>query len=88
MSRHRSRVFMGGYKLFQHSFGNFKKNIYNIINKDKVTAKKFYLLRYHAGYIDIWTEYKIDEHCCTGTPLREKCPNTEFFLVRIFPHSD
>ena len=23
--------------------------------------------------------------CCT---LREKCPNTEFFLVRIFPHSD
>ena len=21
-------------------------------------------------------------------PLREKCPNTEFFLVRIFPHSD
>ena len=20
--------------------------------------------------------------------LREKCPNTEFFLVRIFPHSD
>ena len=20
-------------------------------------------------------------------PLREKCPNTEFFLVRIFPHS-
>ena len=21
-------------------------------------------------------------------PLREKCPNTGFFLVRIFPHSD
>ena len=21
-------------------------------------------------------------------PLREKCPNTELFLVRIFPHSD
>ena len=21
-------------------------------------------------------------------PLREKCPNTEFFLVRIFPHSN
>ena len=21
-------------------------------------------------------------------PLREKCPNTEFFLVHIFPHSD
>ena len=20
--------------------------------------------------------------------LREKCPNTEFFMVRIFPHSD
>ena len=20
--------------------------------------------------------------------LRERCPNTEFFLVRIFPHSD
>ena len=20
--------------------------------------------------------------------LREKCPNTEFFLVRILPHSD
>ena len=20
--------------------------------------------------------------------LREKCPNTEFFLVRFFPHSD
>ena len=23
-----------------------------------------------------------------GLPLREKCPNTEFFLVRIFPHLD
>ena len=22
------------------------------------------------------------------SPLREKCSNTEFFLVRIFPHSD
>ena len=22
------------------------------------------------------------------TPLREKCPNTELFLVHIFPHSD
>ena len=22
------------------------------------------------------------------TPLREKCPNTEFFLALIFPHSD
>ena len=22
------------------------------------------------------------------TALREKCPNMEFFLVRIFPHSD
>ena len=21
-------------------------------------------------------------------PLRQKCPNTELFLVRIFPHSD
>ena len=25
---------------------------------------------------------------CLKTSLREKCPNTEFFLVRIFPHSD
>ena len=24
----------------------------------------------------------------TTHTLREKCPNTEFFLVRIFPHSD
>ena len=24
-------------------------------------------------------------HC---NSLREKCPNTELFLVRIFPHSD
>ena len=23
-----------------------------------------------------------------SVPLREKCPNTEFFLVLIFPHSD
>ena len=23
-----------------------------------------------------------------GVPLREKCPNTEFYLVRIFPNSD
>ena len=23
----------------------------------------------------------------TSASLREKCPNTEFFLVRIFPHS-
>ena len=23
-----------------------------------------------------------------GSPLREKCPKTDFFLVRIFPYSD
>ena len=29
-------------------------------------------------------------HCCTSWKhaLHEKCPNTEFFLVRIFPHTD
>ena len=26
-------------------------------------------------------------HCIPKQPLREKCPNTEFFLVRIFPYS-
>ena len=26
--------------------------------------------------------------CRFTISLREKCPNTEFFLVRIFPHSD
>ena len=25
--------------------------------------------------------------CFAKSPLREKCPNTEFFLVRIFVHS-
>ena len=25
---------------------------------------------------------------CIRSSLREKCPNTEFFLVRIFPHFD
>ena len=25
---------------------------------------------------------------CHNLPLCEKCPNTEFFPVRIFPHSD
>ena len=25
---------------------------------------------------------------CIEILLREKCPNTEFFLVRVFPHSD
>ena len=25
---------------------------------------------------------------CHNLPLCEKCPNTEFFLVHIFPHSD
>ena len=25
---------------------------------------------------------------CGSYPLREKCPNTEFFLVLVFPHSD
>ena len=28
----------------------------------------------------------LDKHDYTA--LREKCPNTEFFLVRIFPYSD
>ena len=26
--------------------------------------------------------------CGLNLPLREKCPNTEFFLVDIFPHLD
>ena len=31
---------------------------------------------------------KWDEHLKIISPLREKCPNTELFLVRIFTHSD
>ena len=35
-----------------------------------------------AVHIDIWNTF----YC--KPPLREKCPNTELFLVRILPHSD
>ena len=42
---------------------------------------------------------RVDDFLCAGTDLfylniiskltlREMCPNTEFFLVRIFPHPD
>ena len=32
---------------------------------------------------------KLDFHCQFHlVPLREKCPNTELFMVRIFPHLD
>ena len=32
-----------------------------------------------------WLIFETSFH---SNALREKCPNTEFFLVRIFPHSD
>ena len=41
-----------------------------------------------------WTSQNISDeenrqhHITLTIPLREKCPNTEFFLVRIFPHLD
>ena len=37
--------------------------------------------RHQSGYLQRFGVY------CRNT-LREKCPNTEFSLVRIFPHSD
>ena len=39
----------------------------------------------------IQIENNSDIKLCEGSvdeSLREKCPKTEFFLVRIFPHSD
>ena len=40
--------------------------------------------------MNIFLEKYFTEHLLTVTceTIREKCPNTEFFLVRIFPHSD
>ena len=40
--------------------------------------------------MNIFLEKYLTEHLLTVTceTIREKCPNTEFFLVRIFPHSD
>ena len=35
--------------------------------------------------ISFFSPYRV---CSKLWTLREKCPNTEFFLVRIFPHSD
>ena len=39
--------------------------------------------------LDIWlgSEYASAWNTCEQLPLRERCPNTEFFLVRIFLYS-
>ena len=45
-----------------------------------------YPLRSDEGFCKyLYTTAKI---LFSEAPLREKCPNTDFFLVRIFPHSD
>ena len=45
-------------------------------------------LRYHPKVSNRTYEQKNKCVCIHTMTLREKCPNMEFFLVRIFPHSD
>ena len=55
--------------------------------------------QHRGGFVIIWSEYDnlIALSCLviscgliesSTSSLREKCPSTELFLVRIFPHSD
>ena len=47
-------------------------------------------LLFHQA-ISLFGPFLFDSDCSVlhfSTPLREKCSNTEFFLVRIFPHLD
>ena len=61
--------------------------LYNKIYLNQVLALLFFLNKYITLYFALITSHAflniilVYIHCV-------KCPNTEFFLVRIFPYSD
>ena len=62
------------------------KSIENLAIQIVIWQKMHFLMLAYSIFVR-WTTI----HSMWNTiwhPLREKCPNTEFFLVRIFPHLD
>ena len=46
------------------------------------------LMELFANSLQVLFVNGFEKDCIIDPALREKCPNTELFLVRIFPHSD
>ena len=61
----------------KYVFWEWKKTL-----EKKLTTSNYYLYMRRSG--DTFS----DKHVVILLSLREKCPNTNLFLVRIFPHSD
>ena len=66
-----------------HHFLNFTLFPQNAI--DKVVRKVQLRVRWQIKFTVILSQYL---HVVLRLSLREKCPNTEFFLVRIFLYSN
>ena len=60
------------FEIFKNNFSQ-NKSVRLLLPQNYIEAK---FLRSLSGYKEIYET------------LREMCPNTEFFLIRIFPHSD
>ena len=65
-----------------------------LINSSSFRISSFFMtirkLLFHQAF-SLFGPILFDRDCSVlhfSTPLREKCSNTEFFLVRIFPHLD
>ena len=60
---------------------NVSTRLYKIVLNLKICCFLYYFSYQQKSGIRFWT-------LLIQTSLREKCPNTEFLLVRIFPYSD
>ena len=83
-------------------FKTTRWNMFKVINKDTDVTQVSFLLTLRILeiiFLNFWNLYFynfvltifyafIQRVFCWLFFLREKCPNTEFFLVHIFPHSD
>ena len=81
---------------FRVNFSIFLTTIllHNNLDDCTKTSGNFEKQQHQGDYSDTLVSNNIDLSCfydrapLTRMSLREKCPNTEFFLTRIFPHSD
>ena len=62
------------------------KSIENLAIQSVILQKMHFLMLAYSIFVR-WTTIHSMWHTIWH-PLREKCPNTEFFLDRIFPHLD
>ena len=60
----------------------------NILNSFMTKVPMICSANQWTGFCVIGTSVMKELRPCQTSTLREKCPNTEFSLVRIFPHSD